>query len=151
MALELERTKEKPIRHTVTAIAMVDIVRLLDGTYVRQLAQPADRQTPMHEAVVNHQIRDTKDARTDADTKHDLTHDADGPDATIQNERDGERRVQGTEHVVRFEVSVSADVVALMHEPQPLMPDAAVQQGCPQVHEHSDDQRGRYPDERAHV
>jgi len=131
---------------------MMHAMRPDDAAEDPKTQQEAHREARVAEPVVHDEVADAKAAHSHACPKGELAREGRLRDAAEDDEPDRERRVQQRERVVRLEPRAVARcarrVVRPMDRPQPTVPDLAVQERRPQVHQDRDDERDGRPHER---
>jgi hypothetical protein len=141
---ELARPEEETVRRGSPGV--VDGMSVPDPAHRRQTEQKADRQAPVHDAVVEEHVRETEDrhayARSDGGGGEEPVHVASDHD---QGGRD--RGVRGGEGVVLLEAPRAARVVRAMDRPEPVMPHATVEEPRPRLHRGGDHQRDERSDQ----
>lgn len=149
MTRELERAKEERIGRAALDTCMMHAVGIDDAADARDTREPANRDATMHEAIVDEEIGETEDRSAEAHPERYLSPDANRAAATVQNERDREGGVENGERVVQLERAVPWQMMRAMDREEHAVPEPAVKETRPQVHEHRHDERGRDPNRPA--
>jgi len=135
---ELAWAEEEAERHA--AARVVHRMSVADPAEPREAAEPRDGQATVHQPVVDDDVRETEQRHSG--TRAD-EHGGDEPMHVAANHHEAGRDggVQGRERVVTLPPAASARMVRPMNRPQPPVPDAAVQEARPGLHQGRDDQR----------
>lgn len=142
-------SEKEPVGTAVAAV--VREVRVANASEVTQTPECGDWQSPMNEPVVHDSVRHAEERHADANTERDVAPDAGVSAASVQDERDGERRVEPGQRVVRLEAPGPHRVMRAMNAPQERVPHAPVQERRPRLHHGEGHARRRYPHDHAHV
>lgn len=134
---ELARAGEQPVGRR--ALVMMNSMRGANATEETETREPSDRQATMDEAVVDDDVRDTEERHADPDPAQDGTVDA-VHEAADDDERRSDGCVRHGQDVVRLEATSALFVMASMHGEEDAVPDAAVEEARPELHERRDDQ-----------
>lgn len=125
---------------------MMHAMRVDDAAEIRAAREVPHREAPMHEPVMNDDIRDAERRHAEPCREDDLAERARSGAASVENGGYRNWRVKEREGVVPFKATPSRLVVGAVHAPERAVPDAAVQKSRPQVHRHEDDQAGDQPE-----
>jgi hypothetical protein len=113
---------------------VVDQVSAADPLEVRDLPEEAHRQAAVDEPVVDHDVREPEERHAGADADERRAEGARHELAADHDQRGGDRRVHGREHVVGLEPPPPLGVVRPVDAPEPRMPHATVEQSRPGLH-----------------
>ena len=118
---------------------MVDAMSVPDAAQPAEAREERDRQSPVHEPVVDDHVRDAERRHAGADA------DRDGRRRSVQvasdhHERRGDGGMQRRERVVRLEPAASVRVVRAMNAPERVVPNAIVEDASPWLHRRRDRQ-----------
>jgi len=129
---------------------MVDAVSVPDAAQPGEAREERDRQSPVHEPVVDDHVRDAERRHAGANA------DGDGRCRSVQvasnhHERRGDGGMQRRERVVRLEPAASVRVVRAMNAPERVVPHAIVEDASPRLHRRRDGHRdGKAQDHELH-
>jgi hypothetical protein len=130
---------------------MMNEVSVTDAGEVRDARQLADREAPVHQAVMHDDVREAEDRHADAGAEGDVAEDAGRAEAAVEDERDSDGSVQEGEGVVALEEPAAAPVVRAMNSPESVVPHAAVKERGPALHRCGRRERDDDPDrDRCH-
>lgn len=149
MTGELERTEEQAERRSAFDADMMRSMCTHHLLEVPPTQEEAHGQPAVDESVVDDPIRHAEERHSDSDTVSELPRDSRCTDATMEHEDDCDRRVEDAQRIVPFESTDARDVVRPMNEPQPRMPDLAVKESRPKLHQERHDERHREPNQKA--
>jgi hypothetical protein len=129
---------------------VVDPVGARNPAEVPEANEKPHRETPVNEAIVDHEIRDPEEAHADPGAEGCLAQHAGCALASDEDEGDRKRRVEDGERVVRLEPGPTwlRRVVRAVHGPEPRVPHASVEERRPEIHRDGDHDGDRNPDER---
>jgi hypothetical protein len=111
--------------------------------------QEAHGEPLVHEPVVNHDVRHAEGGHADADTEEPLARGGWRRQAPVEDERDGDGRVEHAQRVVALEAAVARRMMGAMHAPERAVPHPPVEERGPAIHRHRRHQSDGEPDERA--
>jgi hypothetical protein len=129
---------------------VVEQVVVADLRKIGKAEKPLYRQATVDEAVVDDEIGDAKERHPEADPKEQLPRDPFRAAASVEDERDGDRRVQNREGVVRLPPGFSRPMVRPVYFPQNPVPDRPVKELGPELHRYRHDQRRPDPERDLH-
>jgi hypothetical protein len=147
MTRELERPEKEGVRRPAFLTCMMHAMSVHDAADARDARDPPHCQPSMDEAVVDEEIGEAERRRANSDTERELAHDADRASASIKNERDRERRVEKRERVVLLEGTRSWPMMRAMDREEEAVPETAMEEPCPKIHQHEYDERRRNPND----
>jgi hypothetical protein len=140
---ELARPEEEAVRGGSPGV--VDGMSVADPAHGRQAEQEADRQAPVHDAVVEEHVRETEErharARSDRRSGEESVH-----VASDHDQCGGDGSVRGGERIVLLEAPRAARVMRAMDRVEPVMPHATVEEPRPGLHRGGDHQRDERPE-----
>jgi len=143
MQLELHDAEEETVRRSPRRV--VRLVRANDRAEPARAEEEPDRKPSVHEAVVNDEVPHREGGHPDADTEREVIETGFALRAP-HDERARHRRVDEREEIVPLEGARLRLVVRAMHAVERAMPQAAMKQGSPKLHQKGDDDSNRDPE-----
>jgi hypothetical protein len=114
---------------------MVDEMSRADALEVGELREEADRQSLVHEAVVDDEVGEAEQGHSRSDADQNRADRAVDELAAPDDEPHRDRDVEAREQIVSFESAESRSMMRLVDRPQRAVPDLAVEEACPWLHE----------------
>lgn len=149
MTPELEGAEEERVGRPTLGTSVVHSMCVRDTANPRKAREPTDGKSTMHDPVVHQEIREAERGGAETDAEGHFAGRADRTAATVQDERDRERRVEERQSVVQFERALPRTMMRAMDGKENAMPEAAMEKARPEIHQHGDHEGGRPPDDDA--
>jgi hypothetical protein len=141
LGVELGGPAEEAIGHAAERVMHhVGAADLAEPAQAKKAAPP-DRQTAVHQAIVDQYVGEAEGGHAGADAETQRRGERARELAADEDQHDRHRRVHRREHVVALEAAVPRFVVRTVDRPERAVPHAAVKHAGPRLHQRGDDRR----------